>query len=73
MLDPFLGIGHSALAAKHCGIGKFFAFEIDAEYLKVARNALVTDATEPTNELLQQPPRRPRKAAPNEPLLFDSL
>jgi site-specific DNA-methyltransferase (adenine-specific) len=40
MLDPFLGIGHSALAAKQCKIGRFIGFDVDAEYLKVARSAL---------------------------------
>ena len=29
MLDPFLGIGHSALAARQCGLKKFFGFDID--------------------------------------------
>src|SRR5256886_15600441 len=31
MLDPFLGIGHSALAAKQCGIGSFIGCAIDRE------------------------------------------
>ena len=48
MLDPFLGIGHSALAAKKCRIGKFIGFDIDAEYVSVAREALVRGATVPT-------------------------
>ena len=37
VMDPFLGIGHSALAAKQCGVGRFIGFEIDAEYLAEAR------------------------------------
>lgn len=37
MLDPFLGIGHSALAAKECGIAEFIGFDIDADYMNVAR------------------------------------
>lgn len=33
VLDPFLGIGHSAIAAKRCGAARFIGFEIDEEYL----------------------------------------
>jgi len=40
MLDPFLGIGHSALAAKQCGIRHFVGFDVDSEYVQVARMAL---------------------------------
>lgn len=43
MLDPFLGIGNSAVAAQRCGVKKFIGFEIDETYLteakkRVARN-----------------------------------
>ena len=51
MLDPFLGIGHSALAAQDCGIGKFIGFDIDAEYVEVAREALRRGETVPTGNL----------------------
>jgi len=44
MLDPFLGIGHSALAAKKCGIDRFIGFEIDPEYVRVAKLVLNNDA-----------------------------
>ncbi len=37
VMDPFLGIGHSAVAAKKCGVGRFIGFEIDGEYLAEAR------------------------------------
>jgi len=37
VLDPFLGIGHAALAAGKCGVAQFVGFEIDAQYLSVAR------------------------------------
>jgi site-specific DNA-methyltransferase (adenine-specific) len=37
VLDPFLGIGHAALAARACGAGKFIGFEIDEAYLQEAR------------------------------------
>lgn len=40
MLDPFLGIGHSAMAARQCGLGRFIGFDIDPEYVGVARIAL---------------------------------
>jgi len=35
MMDPFLGIGHAAMAAKKCGVGRFIGFDIDEEYLQV--------------------------------------
>ena len=37
VLDPFLGIGHSAFAAKECGVEHFVGFEIDPEYVRVAK------------------------------------
>jgi site-specific DNA-methyltransferase (adenine-specific) len=40
MLDPFLGIGNSAAAAKNCGIKKFIGFEIDEAYLAEAKRRL---------------------------------
>ncbi|HEX5791158.1 MAG TPA: site-specific DNA-methyltransferase [Luteolibacter sp.] len=40
MLDPFLGIGSSALAAQNCGVDGFTGIEIDAYYLEVARQRL---------------------------------
>lgn len=36
VLDPFVGIGSSAVAARSCGVGKFIGFDIDAHYLAVA-------------------------------------
>jgi site-specific DNA-methyltransferase (adenine-specific) len=36
MLDPFLGIGHAAVAAENLGVGRFVGYEIDADYLAVA-------------------------------------
>ena len=64
MLDPFLGIGHSAIAAKQCGIGQFIGFDIDAEYVRVARQAIERGLTQPTLELLRnpQPRKRPKQA-----------
>lgn len=42
VLDPFLGIGHSAFAAKDCAdlVSQFIGFDIDKEYLKVACDVL---------------------------------
>jgi site-specific DNA-methyltransferase (adenine-specific) len=40
MLDPFLGIGNSALAAQRCGVEKFIGFEIDETYLAEAKKRL---------------------------------
>ena len=37
MLDPFLGIGNSAIAAQRCGVKEFIGFEIDENYLAEAR------------------------------------
>jgi site-specific DNA-methyltransferase (adenine-specific) len=37
MLDPFLGIGNSAIAAQRCGVKKFIGFEIDEPYRAEAR------------------------------------
>jgi site-specific DNA-methyltransferase (adenine-specific) len=36
MLDPFLGIGNSALAAQRCGVPKFIGFDIDETYVAEA-------------------------------------
>ena len=40
MLDPFLGIGNSAVAAKNRGVKKFTGFEIDETYLAEAKRRL---------------------------------
>jgi len=37
MLDPFLGIGNSAVAAKRCDLKRFIGFEIDKAYLTEAK------------------------------------
>jgi site-specific DNA-methyltransferase (adenine-specific) len=36
MMDPFLGIGHAAVAAENLGVERFLGYEIDADYLAVA-------------------------------------
>lgn len=40
MLDPFLGIGNSAVAAQHCGVERFIGFEIDDTYLAEAKRRI---------------------------------
>ncbi|MDA7518646.1 site-specific DNA-methyltransferase [Akkermansiaceae bacterium] len=40
LMDPFLGIGTSALAARDLGIDSFTGFEIDESYLTIARERL---------------------------------
>ncbi len=37
MLDPFVGIGNSAVAAKQCNVGTFIGFDIDETYLAEAK------------------------------------
>ena len=62
MLDPFLGIGHSALAAAQQGIHDFVGFDIDPEYVKLARLAL---------EAGLPPPALHRRTADFKGTLFD--
>jgi site-specific DNA-methyltransferase (adenine-specific) len=40
MLDPFLGIGNSAVAAQRCGVKKIIGFEIDETYLAEVKRRL---------------------------------
>ena len=40
MLDPFLGIGNSAVAAQECAVPKFIGFEIDEAYLTEAKRQI---------------------------------
>ncbi|MBU6300777.1 MAG: site-specific DNA-methyltransferase [Verrucomicrobia bacterium] len=40
MLDPFLGIGHAALAAREAAVARFIGFEIDEDYLNEANHRL---------------------------------
>jgi site-specific DNA-methyltransferase (adenine-specific) len=43
MLDPFLGIGNSAIAAQRCGVQRFIGFEIDETYLAEAKRRIGGD------------------------------
>lgn len=40
MLDPFLGIGNSAVAAQRCAVPKFIGFDIDKGYVAEAKRRL---------------------------------
>ena len=42
MLDPFLGIGNSAVAAQRCSIERFVGFEIDEAYLAEAKRRIAS-------------------------------
>jgi site-specific DNA-methyltransferase (adenine-specific) len=53
MLDPFVGIGHSALAAKECGVKNFIGFDIDSVYVETARKVLDSSGADE--------PARPKK------------
>lgn len=70
MMDPFLGIGHSAIAAKRCGIREFIGFDIDPSYVKLARSALLKGSTEPTVELLGDAAHSGRKRRESADAVF---
>jgi site-specific DNA-methyltransferase (adenine-specific) len=40
MLDPFLGIGTTGIAALECGVDRFIGFEIDPVYFQIAQERL---------------------------------
>jgi site-specific DNA-methyltransferase (adenine-specific) len=46
MLDPFLGIGNSAVAAQRSGVPKFIGFEIDETYLAEATRRVAAERQE---------------------------
>jgi site-specific DNA-methyltransferase (adenine-specific) len=69
MLDPFVGIGHSALAAKQCAIGHFIGFDIDREYLSVARQAVDRGMIQPPQGLVNQS-RKGKKKDQRQPTLL---
>jgi site-specific DNA-methyltransferase (adenine-specific) len=71
MLDPFLGIGHSALAAKECQIKRFIGFDIDREYVEVARKAIEIGATTPTETLAKEMGQTRRKASKDQETTLD--
>lgn len=50
MLDPFFGIGNSAVAAQRCGVKKFIGFEIDEAYLAEAKRRLAAPRSPHTGQ-----------------------
>ncbi|MEY2562113.1 MAG: hypothetical protein QOH88_306 [Verrucomicrobiota bacterium] len=62
MLDPFLGLGNSALAARECGVAKFIGFEIDQEYLAETKRRIDPPSGErgATRKERRTPNRRPK-------------
>jgi site-specific DNA-methyltransferase (adenine-specific) len=76
VMDPFLGIGHSALAARQCGVEEFIGFEIDSSYAAMAEAALVkgsteTSANQPRKSLGSKVKRRSRSAQGEFSILSD--
>lgn len=51
LLDPFLGIGTSAIAAHRQGIAEFTGIELDAHYLETARQRLADEQNPHAGEL----------------------
>ncbi|MFT7303609.1 MAG: site-specific DNA-methyltransferase (adenine-specific), partial [Akkermansiaceae bacterium] len=52
LLDPFSGIGTSALAAQRMKVPQFTGFDIDEHYLAAARERLAIDAEESSQQLI---------------------
>ena len=50
-LDPFVGIGSSAVAAQRLKVPHFTGFDIDPDYLATARERLAIDAAESSQQL----------------------
>jgi len=50
MLDPFLGIGNSAIAAKNCGVSRFIGCEIDEAYLAETKRRIGAQASLPAGQ-----------------------
>ncbi|MEP7077881.1 MAG: site-specific DNA-methyltransferase [Chthoniobacterales bacterium] len=42
MLDPFLGIGNSAIAAQRCGVPTFIGFDVDESYIAEAERRIAS-------------------------------
>lgn len=48
MLDPFLGIGNSAIAARKAGIHAFIGFELSRQYIETAKASLEMQIPKPS-------------------------
>ena len=64
LLDPFLGIGSSALAARNAGIATCIGFEIDAHYLEITRERLDSSAVDPEQQGLPPLEKEPEPELP---------
>lgn len=51
LLDPFLGIGASAVAARRMGVGHFTGIELDPHYLQTARERIEAESELASGEL----------------------
>ncbi len=60
LLDPFLGIGSSAVAAHRMGLAHFTGIEIDAHYLDTARERVDAESNKHADELplFDNPPEK---------------
>ena len=63
MLDPFVGIGHSALAAKQCHVRQFIGFDIDRHYIEIAREALERGSIQPAGKITRHARKRRQDTA----------
>ncbi len=54
LLDPFLGIGTSAVAALRQGLAGFTGIELDAHYLEVARERLAEERERAAGDLFHE-------------------
>ena len=70
MVDPFVGIGHSAVAARLCGVGKFIGFDIDRQYVEVARKSIGMESGQKLTGGNGAAAARKRRSQP-QPMLFD--
>jgi len=57
MLDPFLGIGNSAVAARNYGVKEFIGFEVDETYLAEAQRRIRAQASLPVGQAGVSPAR----------------
>jgi len=55
MLDPFLGIGNSAVAARNYGVKEFIGFEVDETYLAEAQRRIGAQASLPVRQAVVSP------------------
>ena len=70
MVDPFVGIGHSAVAARLCGVERFIGFDIDSQYVEVARKSIGMEGGQKLTGGNGAPTVRKRRSQPQQ-MLFD--